>query len=513
MIEFHTATRPMRFANEPPSRTWPGFSMTLPNGSLTSPCGGLALVPVIPLPGLHEGARVLGRAHVVALLGEVGAGRARVVPVEVVVDGAELLALDVARDHRAERPGPVAFLEVEVDAGHAACAHRRHRRRPHGLQHHLAGGHQIDGIVEGAPEGAEVPVLLELDQPVEGVVDLVDRHVALVAVLDLPVGLERHGDIHDADAGEVLQRRPSVELGVDELGPGLDRAADFFRLRAEGIGVEGAGHDGHPLRGFRLHEVSTVDGRGPAVARRIHAVPVPGVGMDRAALLVDAEQLVEMLELGDVDRLHVAGREDLRELLEIGLEEVGRSRLREGALADGVEVDRRHVELEAERLFGHRLVGAGDRHGRADHTDLDVLDVLRPDGRETADARACRHAGDRCRALEHGPPGNSCLLEICHEPAPPRYDVRAAPLAMRWGRSRRAGRPSAPPVASEQHLSTPYGSREVCGPAARGASTVHLTRYIPVRFQRSPTGGDEEVGVLAERATAPQDRPNINRRP
>ena len=127
--------------------------------------------------------------------------------------------------------------------------------------------------------------------------------------------------------------------------------------------------------------------------------------MNRAALLVDSEQLVEMLKLGDVDRLHVAGRENLRELLEIGLEEIGRSRLRDGALADGVEVDRGHVELEAKRLFGHRLVGAGDRPPPVPIilTSMSLMSCDQTVGK-TANARAGRHAGGRCRALEHGPP-------------------------------------------------------------------------------------------------------------
>ena len=68
------------------------------------------------------------------------------------------------------------------------------------------------------------------------------------------------------------------------------------------------------------------------------------------------------------------------------------------------------LKLNPSASFAHVLVGVGDGHGRADHSNLDVLDVLRPNGREAPDARADRRAGRGDGSLQDGPSADACLL-------------------------------------------------------------------------------------------------------
>src|SRR5437763_3820173 len=181
-------------------------------GVLDVALGRLAVIPVAPLVGRHELLGGLGDRAVVALLGDESALPARLVPVEVVVGGVELEALQVPHRGDAARPGAVAFLERSVVARDAAGPHGRHGRRPHRLDHHFPRRHQVDRLVEGRPEGPELARLFRVDQDLDGLVDLLLGHVALVAVLDVAARLDRHRGVHDADRGHVEDRGLALEL-------------------------------------------------------------------------------------------------------------------------------------------------------------------------------------------------------------------------------------------------------------------------------------------------------------
>src|SRR5471030_709425 len=181
--------------------------------------GRLAFHPEAPLVLRHIGLGRLEHRRVVALTVQEAADPTGQVPVDVVVGRRELRARQVLGDGETVAPRAVAFLERLVLASHALRADRGNRRRPHRLDHDLARGHQVDRLVEGLPEGAELTVLLGLDQEVDRLVDLRLGHVALVAVFDDAGRLADHRGIHDADRGDVQDRGLALELRIQDVLP------------------------------------------------------------------------------------------------------------------------------------------------------------------------------------------------------------------------------------------------------------------------------------------------------
>ena len=281
-------------------------------------------------------------------------------------------------------PGAVAFLQILVDAGHALLTHGGHRRRPHGLDDDLTLDHELDRFVEGRPEDAPVAILLELDETVDGVVDLLAGHVALVAVLDLAVGLERLGGIHEADLREGHERRLAGELRIDQLRPGIDGPADQVGPDAERIGVVKHRVVGDPLGRARVDEVGRIDAGRVGHRARVLAIAEPGIRPDLAGRLVEVDHRIPLGKLRGVPGLEVARRpHELHE--HVGrLEEVARVGLRQRAGLNGRNLGGGLPDLEVESLVGHVLERLHVGHRHADCTHGDVLDVLRPYGREPA---------------------------------------------------------------------------------------------------------------------------------
>ncbi len=156
-----------------------------------------------PLVVGHE---LLGGFHagrVVALTVQVGADPAGSVPVDVFVSRIELRALRCESKAQTATPGAVAFLQRLVFAGDALGANGRDRRRPHGLDDHFAGCHEVDRFIEAFPEGAELTACLVLMR--KSMVLSISALVmfALVGIFDVALGFHNHGGIHDADRWNV----------------------------------------------------------------------------------------------------------------------------------------------------------------------------------------------------------------------------------------------------------------------------------------------------------------------
>ena len=166
----------------------PGLAMTAPAGLVMSAVVWFAVHPVAPFVGAHVVFGGVQDGAVVALAVEVGAAPAGQIPVDVFVGGVALEAGEVFGDAEAAAPAAVAFLERLVGAGDALGADGGDGGGPHGLEDDLAGGHEVDALVEGFPEGAELAGALLLDEEGDGLVDLGLSHVALVAIFDQPGG-------------------------------------------------------------------------------------------------------------------------------------------------------------------------------------------------------------------------------------------------------------------------------------------------------------------------------------
>ncbi len=206
-------------------------------------------------------------------------------------------------------PGAVAFFEWLVFARDALRADGGNGRRPHRLDDDFAGGHQVHRLVERLPEGAELPALLGVDHERDRLVDLVLGHVALVGILDDAGRLRNHRRVHDADRRDVEDRRLALECRVENVLPVLYLAADEVGADAKRVGVVDRRHHRQPI-GRRLGEGGRVGSLDEADGVRRRAL---GDNRIRRQLAGDEERrdLVEILELGGVHRLHDARREHL----------------------------------------------------------------------------------------------------------------------------------------------------------------------------------------------------------
>ena len=191
-------------------------------------------------------------------------------------------------------PGAIPLLERLVDARDPHRADLGDRRRPHRLDDHLARRHQVHRLVEGLPEGPELTRLLRLGEDRHRLVDLLLGHVALVAVLDLAHRLADHRRVHDADGGDVQDRRLAPELGVEQLRPALDGAVDEVGPDAQGVGVVDGRHHRVPVRHPRreLLVARVLD-----EADRVRRGALRDLrGRGQPAVLEDPDNLVEVLD-------------------------------------------------------------------------------------------------------------------------------------------------------------------------------------------------------------------------
>ena len=218
---------------------------------------------------------------------------------------------------------------------------------------------------------------------------------ALVVALNMRFGLWFEPEMVNENS-DLYRAHPDWVLGP----------ADQIRADTQRIGVVDGRDQRHPL-GLRRGELGRVLAFDEAHGVRRRALRDAGL---RGQLARDEERddLVEVLDLADVHRLHDAGREDLLAdpVLDVG--DVVGPGLGDRALGDRVAVQRRHLEGEAQVLL-HLL---GDRvevgHAGAELAQRHVLDVLRPDRRETGDgAAADGQAGRRGGPLQRLPAGDT----------------------------------------------------------------------------------------------------------
>ena len=307
----------------------------------------------------------------------------------------------MAHQAHAKAPAAIALRQALIDAVDAARFHGGHGGRPHRLDHHLTGGHQVDAFVEGGPEGAELAVLLQRDQGVDRLVDLFLGHVALVAIGHVAARLKRHGGVHDADGGDVDQRRLALEFRVEQLCPAGDLAPRQVGADAQRVGVVDRRHDrgevGGPGReGRRLRAVGIqhLEGQGPLTAQ-VGAVEILAVAHQR-------RHLAPKLDLADVHRLKVARAIDLLKAPELEIRDVHGFGLVHHLGHQLRRLRRLRDDLEAEIGAG-LFADVGDhRIGRADLGQRHVLDVLRPDHRRPEDAgpdARARHGGGALQEL------------------------------------------------------------------------------------------------------------------
>ena len=235
-------------------------------------------------------------------------------------------------------------------------------------------------------------MLLGFNQGLDGQVNFLFGHIALVGVLVDAHGFHDHGCIHDADGGDVQDRGLALEFGVQQLGPGGDGALDQVGANAQGVGVVDGGDQRHEL------------GRALSEDLALFAFEVNGF-LGRRALVADllaghgaggeqAGDLVGVLDALGINALQVAGGHNVlqREILGVDqIEAVGRS---DGALGDVVGGDGHVLDFDAGvglELVGNFLVLVHRRAQVAQHDRFRCVN-----GREHTRGQ---NAG---RALEHG---------------------------------------------------------------------------------------------------------------
>mmetsp|Transcript_22454 Transcript_22454/g.36259 ORF Transcript_22454/g.36259 Transcript_22454/m.36259 type:complete len:331 (-) Transcript_22454:1630-2622(-) len=161
---------------------------------------GFALEPIAPFVFGHVVLGGFWYGRVIALAHQVSANPTVEIPVDVLIGRVAFQARQCRRQTDPTTPRPVTFFEGLVDAGHALRLHCRDGRRPHGLDHNLARGHQVHALVERFPKGAELTVFLGLGKDRHGQVDLFAGHVALVGIGVFAHRLDDHRHVHNPDA-------------------------------------------------------------------------------------------------------------------------------------------------------------------------------------------------------------------------------------------------------------------------------------------------------------------------
>ena len=254
--------------------------------------------------------------------------------------------------------------------------------------------------------------LLEVDEAVDRVIDLFRRHVALIAILNLAVGLECHGGVHETNLRESDERRAAREFRIDEFFPGIDRATDNVRANAQRISVVQHRMVGDPLGRTRIDKIPGVLTGGVTHLARILAVAIPCVRPNLACLFVEANHLIPFRQLGGVPSLEFAGRPHGPHQHVRRLEQISRRRLIDATRHDIRNLSRRLLHLERQGIICHRfqLRHVGHSHAQRSHGDV----ILRPNGRKTANCRPSGQASHGGCTFEHAATAQTCFfLAVC----------------------------------------------------------------------------------------------------
>ena len=139
-------------------------------------------------------------------------------------------------DRVAATPAAEAFLRSGIPHREILRLEERDGGRPHRLDEYLAGGHEVDRLVEGGPEATELASLLEADQNRHQLVDLSLCHITLVDKGHVAIGLNCHCGIHQANRRVVDQGNLALQLRIDEDRPRI-LLAELVDVVAEGISV------------------------------------------------------------------------------------------------------------------------------------------------------------------------------------------------------------------------------------------------------------------------------------
>src|SRR5438552_968384 len=472
----------------------------------------LAVVPEVELVGRERRLAFarLGRTDpgeelgavrdVVALAHDQGAEEAVVHPVQVVVRGVQLVPGHVLRDRLAAAPAAHALRRERVAHRNALRGQARDRRRPHRLDHDLLRGHQVDRLVEGRPEGAELLLLLVADQQLDQAVDLRLRHVAEVAELHQAELLDGVASVLHRDAGVVQERDTALPRRGEQLAPVdlIGSLLDHVAVVAHRVHVEVGRRPQNPLR-LRLASIRRIlalvpplydllvvrrpflrlrqPGRAVDVEEEDAERSVPlsgGRGLVARVDLPGREDLVEVVpgrELRAIDGLEVARRPDWEHLVVVETADVEAVRRRDRLLHLGVRAQELHVELEAEVLLSLRLRPGGPFDAEADHVQRAGEGFLaaelrggrpgeRARRRERRRTKAALHekltAGQAAPAL----PGSLCSDQIRVRMVSPPELVRVSELIRVLLRV-------VPEIIEPTHSSSPFPSHPRGSPARR----------------------------------------------
>ena len=232
---------------------------------------------------------------------------------------------------------------------------------------------RLTRLVEVFQKARNWPAFLASIRIVDGLVDLVLGHVALVGVLVrrrvasttiaasmMPIEGMLRIAVLPLNSGfeQVLPVRRSA---ADQVGPdaervgvvdGRDAAQELGRLRGEGLGIIG----------FEIQHLV----RQGALCRDLASVGVLALGEDRY-------RLIPPLVFVQRDRLHDVAANHIVLSKEFGVGDVDGFRLVDQTVDQGVMVDGLHLHLEAE-ILGGLLADVDDR--RVGPADLDQLTSL-----------------------------------------------------------------------------------------------------------------------------------------
>ena len=207
------------------------------------------------------------------------------------------------------------------------------------------------------------------------------------------LGFHHHRRVHNANRRDVQDRRLAFEFRVQQFRPRRNRPLDQIRTNAQRVGVVDRRNQRHELgwRGGELLRLFTfkIDhlfGCGALIADLF-----PG----DFALSEERGDFVGVLDALGVDALEVAGRHDLLEREELGVDQVKAVGRGDGALGHVVGGHGDVLNFDAGvgfEFLGNRLVLV---HGRAEVAQHNLF--LRVNERRNA---CSQDAGQACAALE-----------------------------------------------------------------------------------------------------------------
>ena len=314
-------------------------------------------------------------------------------------------------------PAAIAFLAIlqidrGIDARDLLDPNGGDGRRPHRLDHHFSGRHQLHRLVECGPGRAELAGLLQFNQLVASEVDLLLGHVAFVAVFDQVGAFKAQSRIHDADRRHIEDRRLALEFGIDQILPFRHLMPHQIRTVADRVRVVDLRNVGQPFGdaivqfgGIGLFNIERFVRR-DSLTRNLVTI--------QFTLGEDGEEIVELLDLLGLDTLdHPAlGRQLGLPAFEV--RDVDAVRLGDEAIDRGRCIKVLHRYLET-KVLG-RLI-ADCLHNRVRHADVtqfDVLDFLRPDRWKARDGvRSHGRSRNRGACLQQRPPVDALAGFAC----------------------------------------------------------------------------------------------------